>query len=92
MSELLDDEVINQAVGALAWEREGSRLRKTVKRKDFAEAMVFVNRVAELAEEADHHPDISISWNTVELTLFTHTAGGITRSDLDLAGRIDGLG
>lgn len=63
-----------------------------MKRKDFAAAMAFVNRVAELAEEADHHPDISVSWNTVVLTLSTHSAGGITQLDLDLAGRIDGLG
>ena len=54
--------------------------------------MVFVNQVAELAEEANHHPDISVSWNTVVLTLSTHSAGGITQFDLDLAGRVDALG
>ena len=92
VADLLDDAVIADAVAGLQWEREGAALRKTVKRKDFAQAMVFVNRVAEMAEEADHHPDISVSWNTVVLTLSTHSAGGITRLDLDLAGRIDGLG
>ena len=90
--DLLDDDVINEAVAGLQWDRDGDSLRKTVKRKDFAEAMAFVNQVAELAEAANHHPDISISWNTVVLTLSTHSAGGLTRLDLDLAGRIDRLG
>jgi len=90
--DLLDEDSIGRALGGLAWERDGGQLRKTVKRKDFAEAMVFVNQVAELAEEADHHPDLAISWNTVVLTLSTHSAGGITQADLDLAGRIDQLG
>ena len=90
--DLLDDDSIDRALAGLAWDRDGGQLRKTVKKKDFAEAMVFVNRVAELAEEVDHHPDLAISWNTVVLTLSTHSAGGITRSDLDLAGRIDQLG
>ena len=90
--DLLDDNVIDEAVAGLQWDRDGDSLRKTVKRKDFAEAMAFVNQVAELAEAANHHPDISISWNTVALTLSTHSAGGLTRLDLDLAGRIDRLG
>lgn len=92
MPDLLDDDVIERALTDLAWKREGWALRRTVTRNDFADAIKFVNRVAELAEEADHHPDISISWKTVELTLSTHSAGGITQLDLDLAGRIDRLG
>jgi 4a-hydroxytetrahydrobiopterin dehydratase len=51
--------------------------------------MKFVNAVAGAAEAANHHPDISISWNTVRLRLSTHSAGGITQKDLDLAGEID---
>lgn len=92
MRELLDDAAIEEALPSLGWEKEDGRLRKTVRRKDFREAMEFVNEVAVLAEEADHHPDLAISWNTVELTLWTHTAGGITQKDLDLARRIDRLG
>lgn len=92
MRELLDDAAIEEALPSLGWEKEEGRLRKTVRRKDFREAMEFVNEVAVLAEEADHHPDLAISWNTVELTLWTHTAGGITQADLDLARRIDRLG
>lgn len=63
-----------------------------VKRKDFVEAMKFVNELADLAEAANHHPDIAISWNTVTLRLATHDAGGLTQLDLDLAAQIDGLG
>lgn len=92
MREPVDDDTIADALGTLEWERDGDRLRRTVKRRDFVGAMAFVNQVAELAEAADHHPDIAISWNTVTLTLWTHVTGGITRADLDLARRIDALG
>jgi len=92
MRELLGDAAIEEVLPALGWERDGDRLRKTVKRKDFRQAMEFVNEVAVLAEEADHHPDLAISWNTVTLTLWTHTVGGITQADIDLARRIDRLG
>ena len=89
---LLDDASVDAALAGMAWQRNGSRLEKTVKRRDFSEAMSFVNAVADLAEAADHHPDIAISWNTVTLALWTHVSGGITRADLDLAARIDALG
>ena len=75
----------------MAWDRDGEVLVKVVKKKDFAEAMAFVNEVARLAEERQHHPDIAISWNTVTLRLWTHTAGGVTDKDLELADAIDGL-
>jgi len=88
---VLDDGTVTAALGRLAWEREGSELVKTVQRKDFAAAMTFVNEVAGAAEAANHHPDISISWNTVRLRLSTHSAGGITQKDLELAARIDEL-
>lgn len=79
--------------GGLRWKRgkTGDRLVKTVERKDFAEAMKFVNAVAERAEARNHHPDIAIHWNRVELELWTHTAGGLTQADLDLANEIDAL-
>jgi 4a-hydroxytetrahydrobiopterin dehydratase len=92
MSEPLDDASINTALSDLGWERQGDELVKQVQRADFAGAMVFVNQVAELAEAADHHPDIAISWNKVTLRLSTHSAGGITGKDLELAGHIDALG
>ena len=70
------------------WQEVDGKLVATVKGKDFAEAMAFVNRVADVAEAANHHPDIAISWNTVTLTLWTHTAGAITDADRALAEQI----
>jgi 4a-hydroxytetrahydrobiopterin dehydratase len=71
-----------------AWKRDGNSLVAEFEFKDFAEAMQFVNRVAEMAESVDHHPDIDIRWNKVRLVLSTHSEGGITQKDLDLAGQI----
>ena len=87
----LDDATITAALAQLAWEREGWQLVKVVKRGDFAAALGYVNAVGELAEAADHHPDIDIRWNSVTLRLSTHSAGGLTRKDLDLAAAIDRL-
>ena len=74
------------------WRQEGEALVRDNKFKDFAEAMAFVNRVADLAEEANHHPDILVhGWNNVRLTLTTHSAGGLTENDHEMARRIDAL-
>jgi 4a-hydroxytetrahydrobiopterin dehydratase len=89
MPEKLSEDAIQRGLAGLAWDREGDELIKVVTRKNFAEAMQFVNAVAELAEKANHHPDISISWNKVTLRLSTHDAGGLTQLDLDLAAQID---
>ena len=90
---LLSDEEIEQGLASSAWEREGDAIARDFKVADFATAMAFVNQVAEMAEEANHHPDILIhGWNRVRLTLSTHSEGGITQADLDLARGIDGLG
>ena len=91
MADRLDDDAIAAGLQGLNWTRQGAEITTTVVRKDFAEAMVFVNRVAELAESRNHHPDIAISWNKVTLTLSTHDAGGLTQLDLDLAAAIDAL-
>ena len=58
---------------------------------NFVEAVEFVNEVTEIAEEANHHPDVDIRWNKVTLRLSTHSKGGLTRADFDLAARVDGL-
>ena len=72
------------------WREEQGELVRDFKFKDFAEAMGFVNRVADLAEEANHHPDILVhGWNKVRLTLSTHTEGRITDNDHELAAKID---
>jgi len=89
---LLTDDAVAAGLADLEWDRAGDAIVKTAVRKDFAAALAWVNRVAELAEERNHHPDIAISWNTVTLTLSTHSAGGLTQLDLDLAAAIDELG
>jgi 4a-hydroxytetrahydrobiopterin dehydratase len=82
---------VDAALTGLDWERQGDVLVKVVRRDDFAGALAFVDAVGELAEAADHHPDIDIRWNTVTLRLTTHSAGGLTAKDLSLAAEIDGL-
>jgi 4a-hydroxytetrahydrobiopterin dehydratase len=74
------------------WRQEGESLVRDYKFKDFVEAIAFVNRVADAAEEANHHPDILVhGWNNVRLTLTTHSAGKLTDNDRAMAERIDGL-
>jgi 4a-hydroxytetrahydrobiopterin dehydratase len=90
-SPVLDDETISAALATLTWTREGDELVLVVRRRNFVEAMAFVNQVAEKAEQAGHHPDIAISWNEVTLRLTTHDAGGITDADLQLARQLEEL-
>ena len=74
------------------WQERDGALTKDLEFGNFEEAMAYVNRVADLAEEANHHPDILVhGWNKVRLTLFTHSEGRITDSDHAMAQRIDGL-
>ncbi len=75
----------------LRWERRDGALVRQWRGLDFAAALAYTVRVGELAEEADHHPDIDIRWNVVILRLVTHSAGGITSRDLDLAAAVDAL-
>ncbi|GAA3196385.1 4a-hydroxytetrahydrobiopterin dehydratase [Actinocorallia longicatena] len=71
------------------WTETGNALIQEWVFKDFAEAMIFVNKVAAVAEEANHHPDFHIVWNRVTLTLSTHDAGGLTEKDFALAERLN---
>ena len=74
------------------WRPEGDALVRDFKFKDFTGAMAFVNQVAEIAEERNHHPDILVhGWNKVRLTLSTHSEGGVTDNDRELAEQIDAL-
>lgn len=73
------------------WELKDNTIDRLFNFDDFKEAMEFVNQVAEKAEEMDHHPDIKISYNKVELTLTTHSEGGITDKDFTLANKINQL-
>jgi 4a-hydroxytetrahydrobiopterin dehydratase len=91
MAQLTDDEIERRLSGG-AWSREGQAIFREWKLADFAAAIAFVNRVAELAEQANHHPDILVhGWNKVRLELSTHSAGGLTDADFALAERIDAL-
>jgi 4a-hydroxytetrahydrobiopterin dehydratase len=91
MTLLSDDEIAARLGAADGWEQDGQAIRRTVKLGDFREAMLFVGAVAYLAEAANHHPDITINWNRVTLTLSTHSAGGLTDGDFALAERINAL-
>src|SRR5579859_4540512 len=74
MADRLPDDAVASALASLQWTRQGDELVKVVTKKDFAEAMTFVNAVAGAAEAANHHPDIAISWNKVTLRVTTHDA------------------
>ena len=73
------------------WEAEGKAITRTVEFEEFSEAIDFVNDLAEIAEEAQHHPDIDIRYTKVTLVLTTHDVGGVTELDVELAQRIDNL-
>ena len=73
------------------WSREGNAITRTWTFKDFPAALRFINKVGELAESMNHHPDIRNSWATVQLTLTTHDRGGLTHLDFELAKKIDAL-
>ena len=92
MAQTLTDQEIDERLQGSDWQREGDAITRELGFKDFAQAIAFVNRVAEAAESANHHPDITIhSWNKVKLSLSTHSAGGLTAADFDMAARLDGL-
>lgn len=92
MAELLSDESIGARLQTSAWQRDGDEIVREWEFKDFAAAMAFVNRVAEAAEAANHHPDILLhGWNKVRLALTNHSAGGLTEPDFEMAERFDAL-
>jgi 4a-hydroxytetrahydrobiopterin dehydratase len=91
MALLSDDEIQERLERVPGWQREGDAIKREFKFDDFQGSVDFVNRITPPAEEMNHHPDIAISWNRVELTLSTHSQGGLTENDFELAGRIDSL-
>jgi 4a-hydroxytetrahydrobiopterin dehydratase len=92
MPDLLHDDEIASRLDDSEWEREGDEIVRELKFDDFGAAMAFVNRVAEAAEEANHHPDILVhGWNKVRLSLTNHAAGGLTQADFEMAATIDRL-
>ncbi len=89
---LLSDAEITERLSRLpGWSREGDRLVKHYEFPSFMEAIAFVNRVAERAEAANHHPGIAIDYRKVTLTLWTHSEGGITEKDTDAAASFDAV-
>jgi len=87
---LLDEASVSERLGRLpGWQHADGAIRKSYRFSSFAAAIDFVNRVAELAEASDHHPDIDIRYTDVTLALSTHSAGGLTGRDFELAERIE---
>jgi 4a-hydroxytetrahydrobiopterin dehydratase len=90
MARLLDSEEVSSQLSDLTgWTQDGDEILADFEFDDFGAAMVFVNRVAEIAEENNHHPDIDIRWNKVHLAVSSHDAGGLTQNDIELARRIN---
>ena len=94
MSDLLEGEELAEALKKCPeWEPvdPGGEIPRTIEFEEFTEAIDFVNDLAEMAEEAQHHPDIDIRYSKVTLRLITHDEGGVTPADIELAHRIDNL-
>ena len=90
---LLEDTDIESRLADLdGWERAGDAIRKEFKRGDFVGSVKFVDALVEPAEDMGHHPDVEISWDTVTVTITTHSEGGLTANDFELAARLDALG
>ncbi|GIJ78206.1 4a-hydroxytetrahydrobiopterin dehydratase [Micromonospora phaseoli] len=90
MAEVLTAEAVRDELGGLAgWSGDPAGIIRTVELASFPDAVAVVDRVAVTAEELDHHPDIDIRWRTVTFRCVTHSAGGVTMRDMDLARRID---
>jgi len=90
MAERLSDIAIQRELGNLTgWSRRGDAITKTFQFRNFLTGIEFVSAIAKAAEAADHHPDIDIRYTKVTCTLSTHSAGGITQMDLDMARKID---
>ena len=92
MSELLSDEEIGERLAALeGWTRAGDKIQKSFDRGDFVGSVKFVDAIVDPAEEMNHHPDLEISWNKVTVAISTHSEGGLTESDFELARRVDSV-
>jgi 4a-hydroxytetrahydrobiopterin dehydratase len=92
MAELLTDVAVQTWLQSHEfWTQSGQEITRTVECTSFPAAVALVQRVADEAERRDHHPDIDIRWRTLRFTLATHSAGGLTQQDLDLADEIDRL-
>ncbi|SCL18828.1 4a-hydroxytetrahydrobiopterin dehydratase [Micromonospora nigra] len=92
MANVLTADAVRDELGALTgWSGDPTGITRTVELVSFPAAVAVVDRVAAAAEELDHHPDIDIRWRTLTFRCVTHSAGGVTRRDIELARRIDGI-
>jgi 4a-hydroxytetrahydrobiopterin dehydratase len=91
MPKLSAKQIVRALSSVPDWKRRAQVISRTYSFKDFPAAIRFVNRVAKVAEKEWHHPDIDIRWNKVTLALATHSEGGLTQNDFDLAKKIDVL-
>ena len=89
MARLSDQEIEEALTSCDGWRREGDAIVKQFERGDFAGSVDFVNAIAPGAEEMNHHPDLAISWDTVTVTITTHSAGGLTLNDFELARKVE---
>jgi len=92
MARLNDAEIDERLRQLDGWSRSGDAIVKEFDNGDFKGSVDFVNRLTPEAEEMNHHPDLEISWKTVTVTVTSHSEGGLTDNDFELARRIDGLG
>jgi 4a-hydroxytetrahydrobiopterin dehydratase len=89
---LLSDPEIEQKIGEIeGWSRDGDAITKTFENDDFVGSVKFVDALVAPAEDMGHHPDLSISWDKVKVTITNHAEGGLTEKDFELAGKIDAL-
>ena len=91
MARLSDSEIDERLGGLDGWKRSGDAIVKEFDNGDFKGSVEFVNKLTPAAEEMNHHPDLEISWKTVTVTITTHSEGGLTEGDFELAQRIDAL-
>ena len=92
MARLSDTEIDERLSGLTGWQRSGDAIVKQYENGDFKGSVDFVNRLTPEAEDMGHHPDLEISWSTVTVSITTHSQGGLTENDFELARRIDALG
>jgi 4a-hydroxytetrahydrobiopterin dehydratase len=92
MARLSDDEITERLEGLDGWSRVGDAIVKEYDLGNFVGSVKFVDALTPVAEEMNHHPDLEISWDTVTVSITTHSEGGLTENDFELAGKIDSLG
>ena len=91
MALLTDQEIEERLPGVDGWRRDAAAITKAFEFDDFVGSVAFVNRILAPAEEMNHHPDLKISWNTVEVSISSHSEGGLTAADFVLASKLDAV-